>query len=96
MRTGTTVDETDSNFIKDEDTFGFGNLSNFNLTNLTAGGIAAEGTAKEIESIDINNILGLEIFPTLIVLFCMTQSLPMETKILNLLTRFYNQRFEFA
>lgn len=46
--------------------------------------------------IDINQILGFEIFPSLITLFCMTQSLNMETKILNILTRFYNQRLEFA
>lgn len=89
MRTGTSVDETDPNFAKEEDTFGFSNLSNF--TNMAIGNdIPAEGVSKEIESIDINEILKLEILPTLVVLFCMTQSLSMETKLLNLLTRFYN------
>jgi inositol 1,4,5-triphosphate receptor type 1/inositol 1,4,5-triphosphate receptor type 3 len=99
MRTGTSVDDNDPNFAKQEGTFSLGGLSklgNFNLAVTFNKTIATEGTSKDIEAIDINKILETEIFPSLIALFCMTQSLAMETKLLNLLTRFYNQRFEFA
>lgn len=58
--------------------------------------MAPETSSKEVESIDIFKILDFEIFPTLVTLFCMTQSLEMETRLLNILTRFYNQRLEFA
>jgi inositol 1,4,5-triphosphate receptor type 1/inositol 1,4,5-triphosphate receptor type 3 len=84
LRTGTIVDKTDPKLNQEEDTFGFANLANL------TGGVSPEGSSKEIESIDINRILDFEIFPTLITLFCMTQSLSMETKLLNILTRFYN------
>lgn len=91
MRTGTPVDDTDPNFANEDFGFGFGNIAN-----LAIGGVSPETENKDIEAIDINRILGFEVFPPLISLFCMTQSIQMETKILNLLTRFYNQRFEFA
>jgi len=88
LMTGTVVDKTDPKLSQEDQTFGF----QINLK----GGLSPQGPSKEIESIDINRILEFEIFPTLITLFCMTQSLSMETKLLNILTRFYNQRLEFA
>ncbi len=77
MKTGTIVDEKDSRLATNANSFGFSNLAN--IAKLASGGISPESTSKELESIDINNILGYEIFPTLITLFCLTQSLPMET-----------------
>lgn len=77
MKTGTIVDEKDSRLGANANIFGFSNLAN--IAKLASGGISPESTSKELESIDINNILGYEIFPTLITLFCLTQSLPMET-----------------
>jgi hypothetical protein len=98
MHTGTSVDKSDPKLKKEESLIGFGGLASFagNIAGGLSGGIAKEGPSKDIESIDINRILDFEIFPSLITLFCMTQSLSMETKLLNILTRFYNQRLEFA
>lgn len=45
--------------------FGFANI-NF------AGGLSFEGPSKEVENIDINQILDFEILPTMITIFCMT------------------------
>lgn len=70
MRTGTPVDETDPNFATEDFGFGFGNIAN-----LAIGGVSPETENKDIEAIDINRILGFEVFPPLISLFCMTQSI---------------------
>ncbi|EGR27925.1 MIR domain protein [Ichthyophthirius multifiliis] len=45
---------------------------------------------------NFNQILGYEVFPYLILMFCFTQNFQMEKQVLNIITRFYNQRQEFA
>ena len=86
LKTGTDADERLKPKKNDFSLSGLGNLANLNIK----GGIEFEGPSKDIEVIDIYTILGFEIFPTLLFLFCMTQSLETQTKILNILTRFYN------
>ena len=55
-----------------------------------------EKSNKEIEGLNLNNILEYEILPSLISLFCLTQNPEMENKILHIMSRLYNQRAEFA
>jgi len=51
---------------------------------------------KDIEGLNLNNILEYEILPSLISLFCLTQNEAMESKSLHIMSRLYNQRDEFA
>jgi hypothetical protein len=44
----------------------------------------------------INDLLGYEIFPSLLTLFSMSQNDAIENKSLEMMTRFYNQREETA
>lgn len=55
-----------------------------------------EKTNKDIEGLNLNSILEYEILPSLISLFCLTQSYEMENKSLHIMSRLYNQRAEFA
>jgi len=57
---------------------------------------AKEKSNKDIEGLNLNNILEYEILPSLISLFCLTQNYEMENKILHIMSRLYNQREEFA
>ena len=51
---------------------------------------------KVSEQLDLDQILGYDIFPTLINLFQFSQRVEMEQQILLIITRLYNQRQEFA
>lgn len=55
-----------------------------------------EKSNKDIEGLNLNNILEYEILPSLITLFCLTQNDSMESKSLHIMSRLYNQRGEFA
>lgn len=74
MKTGTDADKRGQP-KKDNFDLGFGNIAN--IANLNIGGVEVLENSKEIDAIDIYTILGFEIFPTLINLFCMSQSLDM-------------------
>jgi hypothetical protein len=49
-----------------------------------------------IDPLNINSFLGFELLPSLIQLFCLTQNEGLETKILSLCIRLYNQRLELV
>lgn len=68
------------------------------LANLAGGllGGTAETLSKELQAISLNKVLGFDIFPSLVTIFCMNQDIALETQILQILTRLYNQRYEFA
>ncbi len=51
---------------------------------------------RQVELIELDNILGFDIFPSLVVNFCFTNNTVMEKKILHLMTRFFNQREQLA
>lgn len=55
-----------------------------------------EKSNKDIEGLNLNNILEYEILPSLISLFCLTQNYEMENKSLHIMSRLYNQRSEFS
>ena len=57
---------------------------------------AKEKGNKDIEGLNLNNILDYEILPSLISLFCLTQNETMESKSLHIMSRLYNQREEFS
>ena len=58
--------------------------------------VSVETLAKELQAISINKVVGWEIFPSLLSIFCTTQNLELQTQLLSVITRIYNQRFEFA
>lgn len=51
---------------------------------------------KSLDSYNLSTILGFEILPSLITVFCLNKDPELEKQVLKLITRFYNQRFEFA
>ena len=55
-----------------------------------------EKKQKDVDAICISKILGFDIFPSLINLFCFSQNFDFEQKILSIMSRLYNQRQELA
>lgn len=51
---------------------------------------------KSLEDFDLSNVLGFDILPSLITILCQNKDAELEKEILKLITRFYNQRCEFA
>ena len=98
LKTGTLVDQTDIRLNKGEGSSVLDNLNlakhKFDFSNNDR--VAPEGFNRYIQDISINEILGFEIFPALVALFCLNHSLNLETKLLNVLTRYFNQRLELA
>ncbi|CAD8111133.1 unnamed protein product [Paramecium sonneborni] len=94
MKTGTKVD--DEIFKKKEDNQLFNIMNIANLANKLVNTNDDQSKIKSLDAIELSNIISFSIFPSLISIFCLNQSLDLETKILHILTRFYNQRHEFA
>lgn len=51
---------------------------------------------KLMEDLNLSNILEFDILPSLITVFCLNKDPQLEKEVLKLITRFYNQRYEFA
>lgn len=51
---------------------------------------------KSLDDFNLSNILGFDILPSLITIFCLNKNQELEKEVLTLITRFYNQRYEFA
>ena len=51
---------------------------------------------KSLDDYNLSTILGFEILPSLITVFCLNKDPELEKQVLKLITRFHNQRFEFA
>lgn len=92
--TGTEVDKKNE-FVKQFQSKNL-NSSTTNFSPLNFVGKQSAKEAKDGDIININKVLGFQILPSLILLFCFTQNYQMEEKLLQITTRFYNQRQEFA
>jgi len=51
---------------------------------------------KSLDNFNLSNILGFDILPSLITVFCQNKEPELEKEVLKLITQFYNQRYEFA
>ncbi|EAR92909.2 zinc finger, C2H2 type family protein (macronuclear) [Tetrahymena thermophila SB210] len=94
LLTGTEVDKKQE-FEKQFLSMNLNNINSNTFSPLNFGNKAGK-EAKDGDIININKILGFQILPSLILLFCFTQNYQMEEKLLQITTRFYNQRQEFA
>lgn len=90
MLTGSSVDDTDLAKPDENQFMAFMNLANKMMQN------EDKANPKELEDINLERIVNFSIFPSLISIFCLNQNIELETKILSILTRLYNQRYEFA
>jgi len=87
MLTGTSVDDSDLKKPDENQFMAFMNIANK---------FKEQSNTKELEALNLESITSFSIFPSLISIFCLNQDIELETKILQILTRLYNQRFEFA
>lgn len=51
---------------------------------------------KNLDDYNLSNILGFDILPSLVTVFCLNVDSDLEKEVLGLITRVYNQRYEFA
>jgi hypothetical protein len=82
LKTGVnSVDENDPNLNPPESTgLGFGGLAN--LAGGLLGGSSDTTLSKELQAISLNQIIGFDIFPSLLTIFCMNQNIELETQVL--------------